>query len=185
MPKEYLPVTPSRSTVKVSNFTSGGMKGCQQCLKLIVSKDYRNEKGLSISAVATAMKVNWRTAKKYGDGEQLPQEKLYIKKGMMYEEKWGEIVSDWLEEDLKVKKKLRRTNKKMYEDLQSMGFKGSYPTVCNYIQEWRSAEDDELSKGHERLDHPEGEAQLDFGTMEAVQDGEIVDVHALVMFPSK
>lgn len=133
------------------------------------------------------MKVNWRTAKKYGDGEQLPQEKLYIKKGMMYEdeEKWGEIVSDWLEEDLKVKKKLRRTNKKMYEDLQSMGFEGSYRTVCNYIQEWRSAEDDEFSKGHERLDHPEGEAQLDFGTMEAVQDGEIVDVHALVMsFPA-
>ncbi|RKJ59952.1 IS21 family transposase [Butyricicoccus sp. 1XD8-22] len=148
-------------------------------------KTLRNEKGLSISAVATAMKVNWRTAKKYGDGEQLPQEKLYIKKGMMYEEKWGEIVSDWLEEDLKVKKKLRRTNKKMYEDLQSMGFEGSYRTVCNYIQEWRSAEDDELSKGHERLNHPEGEAQLDFGTMEAVQDGEIMDVHALVMsFPA-
>ncbi len=148
-------------------------------------KTLRNEKGLSISAVATAMKVNWRTAKKYGDGEQLPQEKLYIKKGMMYEEKWGEIVSDLLEEDLKVKKKLRRTNKKMYEDLQSMGFEGSYRTVCNYIQEWRSAEDDELSKGHERLNHPEGEAQLDFGTMEAVQDGEIMDVHALVMsFPA-
>ena len=148
-------------------------------------KTLRNEKGLSISAVATTMKVNWRTAKKYGDGDQLPQEKTHQKKGMMYTEIWGEIIVDWLEEDFKVKKKLRRTNKKMFEDLQSMGFKGSYRTVCDFIQEWRAAEDDEVSKGYERLDHPEGEAQLDFGTMEAVQDGEIVDVHALVMsFPA-
>ena len=148
-------------------------------------KTLRNEKGLSISKIAETMNVNWRTAKKYGDDDQLPKEKKYIKKGMMYEEKWGEIVIDWLEEDLKLKKKLRRTNKKIVEDLKKMGFKGSYRTVCNFIQEWRATEDDEVSKGHERLQHPEGEAQLDFGVMEAVQDGEIVDVHLLVMtFPA-
>ena len=148
-------------------------------------KTLRNEKGLSISKIAETMNVNWRTAKKYGDDDQLPKEKKHIKKGMMYEEKWGEIVIDWLEEDLKLKKKLRRTNKKIVEDLKKMGFKGSYRTVCNFIQEWRATEDDEVSKGHERLQHPEGEAQLDFGVMEAVQDGEIVDVHVLVMtFPA-
>ncbi len=36
---------------------------------------------------------------------------------MMYEEHWGEMVSDWLEEDLRLKKKLRRTNKQIYEEL--------------------------------------------------------------------
>ena len=46
------------------------------------------------------MQVNWRTAKKYGDGNQLPQEKTHLKKDMMYDEEWGEIVIDWLEEDL-------------------------------------------------------------------------------------
>ena len=148
-------------------------------------KTLRNEKGLSISKIAETMNVNWRTAKKYGDDDQLPKEKKYTKKGMMYEEKWGEIVIDWLEEDLKLKKKLHRTNKKIVEDLKKMGFKGSDRTVYNFIQEWRATEDDEVSKGHERLQHPEGEAQLDFGVMEAVQDRGIVDVHLLVMpFPA-
>ncbi|WP_235863342.1 IS21 family transposase [Ureibacillus sinduriensis] len=73
----------------------------------------------------------------------------------------------------------------MFEDLQATGFKGSYRTLCDFIQECRAAEDDEQSKGFERLSHPPGEAQLDFGTMEAVQDGEILDVHALIMsFPA-
>ena len=148
-------------------------------------KTLRNEKGLSISTIAETLSINWRTAKKYGDKDQLPQVKTQIKKGMMYDEKWGEIVSDWLEEDSKVKKKLRRTNKQMYEALGKMDFKGSYRTVCNFIEEWRANRDDEISKGFERLTHPEGEAQVDFGIMEAVHEGEIVDVHALVMsFPA-
>ena len=57
-------------------------------------KTLRNEKGLSITEIAKTMQVNWRTAKKYGDGDQLPQEKTHLKKGMMYDEKWGEIVVD-------------------------------------------------------------------------------------------
>lgn len=38
---------------------------------------------------------------KYGDDDQLPKVRTRIKKGMMYEEHWGEIVGDWLEEDAK------------------------------------------------------------------------------------
>lgn len=148
-------------------------------------KTLRNEKGLSITEIAKIMQVNWRTAKKYGDGDQLPQEKTHLKKGMMYDGKWGEIVVDWLEEDLKLKKKLRRKNKKIFEDLVKEGFQGSYRTVFNFIQEWKVAQEEEADKVHERLAHPEGEAQVDFGIMEAVQDGEILDVHALVMsFPA-
>ena len=45
------------------------------------------------------------------------------------------------------------------------------------------ARDEEKDKGYERLAHPSGE-QVDFGVMEAVHEGEIVDIHALVMsFP--
>jgi hypothetical protein len=32
-----------------------------------------------------------------------------------------------------------------------------------------------------RLEHPPSEAQVDFGIMEAVKDGEFVDIHTLVM----
>jgi hypothetical protein len=65
-----------------------------------------------------------------------------------------------------------------------MGFQGSYRTVCYFISEWMNTHQEEKDKGYERLEHPPGEAQVDFGVMEAVQDGEIVDIHALVMtFP--
>ncbi|GFZ87002.1 transposase [Compostibacillus humi] len=148
-------------------------------------KKLRNEKGLSISEIQRVMKINWRTAKKYADEDQLPQQKEYKRKGMMYEEKWGEIVSDWLFEDSKLKKKSRRTRKQIFEDLREMGFKGSYRTVCYFISDWLTTHQEEKDKGYERLEHPPGEAQVDFGVMEAVQDGEIVDIHSLVMsFPN-
>lgn len=147
-------------------------------------KKLRNEKGLSISEIERTMKINWRTAKKYADEDQLPREREFKKKGMMYEEKWGVIVSDWLFEDSKLKKKSRRTKKQIFEELQEMGFQGSYRTVCYFISEWLNTHQEEKDKGYERLEHPPGEAQVDFGVMEAVQDGELVDVHALVMsFP--
>lgn len=65
-----------------------------------------------------------------------------------------------------------------------MGFKGSYRTVCYFISDWLNTHHDEKDKGYERLEHPPGEAQVDFGVMEAVKDGELVDIHTLIMsFP--
>src|SRR5690625_7472279 len=103
---------------------------------------------------------------------------------MMYEEKWGEIVTDWLLEDLKLKRKSRRNNTKHFSELKKMGFDGSYRTVCNFIQEWKEArsqtEGGRDDKNYERLSHPPAEAQLDFGLMEAVTVGIYIDVNCLV-----
>ena len=41
--------------------------------------------------------MNWRTAKKYADGNNFPKKKIE-KTGMMYEEKWGDILTLWLAE---------------------------------------------------------------------------------------
>ncbi|AQQ55541.1 IS21 family transposase [Planococcus lenghuensis] len=150
------------------------------CIKLL-----RNQKSLSINGISKTLGINWRTAKKYADGENLPEEKQVQKTGMMYEDNWGEIVGDWLWEDEKLKKKQRRTNKKIYQDLVAMDFPGSYRTVCYFIKEWREGredlEEETKDKNSERLEHPPAEAQLDFGLMEAVKDGKFVDVHCLVM----
>ncbi|WP_277587401.1 hypothetical protein [Psychrobacillus antarcticus] len=73
-------------------------------------KHLRNEKGLSIDAIAKALNINWRTAKKYADENELPSSIIKPRKGMMYKEKWGLMVSDWLFEDAREKKKLRRNN---------------------------------------------------------------------------
>lgn len=153
-----------------------------QCIKTL-----RNNKGLTISEIARTMSINWRTAKKYGDGDQLPQIKTRKRKGMMYESEWGEIVEDWLEEDAREKRKSRRTIIQMHKDLVEMGFKGSYRTLCDFVSDWRASRDDDGTRPDdaERLEHPEGEAQVDFGVMEAVQDGAYKDIRALVMsFPA-
>jgi predicted transcriptional regulator len=117
-------------------------------------KHLRNKKGLSITKIKETLGINWRTAKKYTDEDQLPTSKIKPSKGMMYTEKWGEIVSDWLFEDRKLKKKLRRTKKEIFKELQELGFEGSYRTVCYFINDWENSHNDELDKGHERLEHP-------------------------------
>lgn len=154
-------------------------------------KILRNEKSFSINKIANTLNIAWTTAKKYADEEQVPQEKQKVRTGMMYDEGWGEIVSDWLWEDEKLKKKQRRNNKNIFEALQTKGFEGSYRTVCLFIQEWRESkqetEDNEeeteapIDQNMTRLSHPPGEAQLDFGHMEAVRNGELVDIHTLIL----
>lgn len=153
-----------------------------QCIKTL-----RNNKGLTISEIARTMSINWRTAKKYADDNQVPEVKIKKRRGMMYGSKWGEIVGDWLEEDAREKKKSRRTNKQMYQELVKLGFEGSYRTLCDFVNVWRASKEEDGSSADEaeRLDHPPGQAQVDFGVMEAVQNGVYKDVRALVMsFPS-
>ena len=50
-------------------------------------KNLRNNHGHSVDKIRRKLNINWRTAKKYADGDQIPSEKIYLKKGMMYEEK--------------------------------------------------------------------------------------------------
>lgn len=150
-------------------------------------KKLRNIKSLSINEISKRTGFCWSTVRKYADEDQLPVETRTIKRGMMYEEKWGEIVSDWLMEDRALKKKLRRNNKIIFEQLEKLGFPGSYRTVCHFIRDWndsRIGDDNELKDEYERLTHPPAEAQVDFGITEAVQDGKLKDIHCLVMsFP--
>nr|WP_144929280.1 IS21 family transposase [Paenibacillus bovis] len=150
-------------------------------------KKLRNIKSLSINEISKRTGFCWETVKKYADKDQLPTDKIPVKKGMMYEEKWGEIVSDWLMEDYGLKKKLRRNNKVLFGQLQKLGFKGSYRTLCNFIAEWKDKqldESEELKEEYERLTHPPAEAQVDFGITEAVQEGKVKDIHCLIMsFP--
>lgn len=102
-------------------------------------KHLRNTKGLSISEIQKTLGINWRTAKTYADENQLPEPKSNRRSVMMYEEKWGEIVSGWLFEDRRLKRKLRRNKKQIFEELRTHGFKGSYRTVCYFIDDWKNS----------------------------------------------
>ena len=147
-------------------------------------KKLRNIKSLSINEISKRTGFCWETVKKYADEDQLPQETAVKKQGMMYDQEWGEIVSDWLMEDYALKKKLRRNNTILFNQLKALGFPGSYRTVCNFIADWKKTkldETDEVKEEVERLTHPPAEAQVDFGLTEVVQDGEFKDIHCLVM----
>ncbi|MFA9459182.1 IS21 family transposase [Halalkalibacter sp. AB-rgal2] len=147
-------------------------------------KKLRNEKSLSINEICRRTGFSWETVKKYADEDQLPSEKIPPKCGMMYTEKWGEIVSDWLMEDLALKKKLRRNNINIFDALKKLGFPGSYRTVCNFVKEWKEKrldQDDTFKEEYDRLTHPPAEAQIDFGITEVVQDGKVKDIHCLIM----
>ncbi len=148
-------------------------------------KNLRNNHGYSVDRIRKDLNINWRTAKKYADNDQLPSETSRVKKGMMYDEKWGDIVSSWLAEDARLTKKKRRTNIQFLKELKEIGFPGSYRTVCMFVQEWRVTHvEGGVDNGFERLEHPPADAQLDFGTMEVEHKGEFKDVKVLVMtFP--
>jgi transposase len=148
-------------------------------------KHLREKEDLSINEIARKTGKNWRTVKKYADGDNLEKSLTFSKRGMMYEDGYGEIVDYWLDEDMKLKRKERRTNKKIFEQLRDEhGFRGSYRTVCEYIQHRRPQIKAAKIERHERLEHPPGEAQVDFGNMTVVKDGAYKDIKALIMsFP--
>ena len=150
-------------------------------------RNLRNNHDQSIESIRKSLNINKKKKKKYADKDFVPKIKLHKRSGMMYEEKWGDIVSLWLTEDFKLPRKKRRTNKQFFNDLIESGFPGSYRTVCNFVQEWKATHTDKgevKDLGYERLEHPAGEAQLDFGTMEVEKDGSFVDIKILVMtFP--
>lgn len=169
----------------VEIITDGGIERMLAMPEVNYIKHLRENEDLSINEISEKVGCNWRTAKKYADGE-VPLEPLpSSKKGMMYEEGFGEIVDYWLEEDMKLKRKDRRTNKNMFEQLEKeYEFKGSYRTVCDYIQHRKPQIKEEKTTRYERLEHPPGEAQVDFGNMTVVKDGAYKDIKTLILsFP--
>ena len=57
---------------------------------------------------------------KYADKEVYPSDTdpVCTKTGMMYDSEFGEIVDLWLEEDSKLRRKERRTSKKIFHQLK-------------------------------------------------------------------
>lgn len=142
-------------------------------------KNTRNEEGLSINQIAKKEGINWRTAKKYADSAVLPKERKQTNNGMMYTEGWNEIVDGWLFEDSRETRKNRRTRKAIFEQLQKLGFAGGYRTVCQYIQDTKKEE--HKAPAYEKLEHPAGEAQLDFGTYRVAYENNFRMIKLLVL----
>jgi transposase len=158
------------------------MKGMLAMPKKKYIKYLREVKGESIASIAKQLEVNWRTAKKYGDCEDWNPQKLPKARVRTKMDNWMEIIETWLEEDQIRPRKQRHTAKRIFQRLvEEHGFTGSYRTVCYRVirlkKQWNLKE----KEAYLRLEHPGGEAQVDYGKIEAIIDGKQVKRSLLVL----
>ena len=57
----------------------------------------------------------------------------------MMDDGWGEIIGSWLEEDLRLRRKLRRTAKAIHEQLKPLGFLALSNSLCIHFSMEKAA----------------------------------------------
>lgn len=160
----------------------GGMKGMLKVPQQEYIKYLREFEGLSISEIKERLNINWRTAKKYADKDNWSEPLKRSKRPSPVMDPFKEIIDTWLTEDQLVPRKQRHTAKAIYNRLcTEHNFTGGYRTVCTYVEKRKKAMKLNDAEAHERLDHPAGEAQVDFYTMKVSKDTEFVDCKVLVL----
>lgn len=98
----------------------------------------RDVEGASISEIAARVKCDWKTAKKYADGSVDLRQRGRRARKKTAMEGFEEYIEAWLLEDERLPRKQRRTAKKMFEDLQKLGYQGSDRTVRDYVRKKRT-----------------------------------------------
>ena len=150
-----------------------------------VTRDYYFNKGLSVSEIHRETGFAHKTIQKYIAQEdfsiQCPLKKVKPSKL----EPYYEIIDNWLEKDKLCKPKQRHTASRVYARLQHEypAFAGKYRIVATYVKA-RRKEIFSQNSCYIALDHPHGEAQVDFGKAEYLENGEKISGSYLVMsFP--
>ncbi len=152
-------------------------------------KELREKEGASISEIARRLNISWQTAKKYADGniEVYPAPRRSQSRPVM--DSYEEFIMAWLEEDERKRRNQRRTAQKIYKQLRGIGYAGSERTVRVYVAKMRKKLEEKMRKRHEqfiRLEHPCGEAQVDFGefyALDSYSNKEIRRYHLVMSFP--
>ena len=148
----------------------------QQYIRLM-----REIEGCTISEIANRTNTNWRTAKKYADCDD-----WNIKIGLKSRTHpvmgaYQDIVDTWLMEDTCLPKKQRHTATRIYQRLvDEEQFTGSARTVRDFVKKRREALVIEEGQAYQKLEHPGGEAQVDFCTIQVSKDGEFLEYKLLV-----
>ena len=127
-------------------------------------KYLREKEGCSISEIARRVDINWRTAKKYADGDVDLQNQGKKTRSKPVMGPYITILEAWIQEDFRFPKKQRRTAKAHYEQLKdSTNFDGSARIVRHYVRKIKKRLRDEREEHYVKLNHAPGTAQLDFG----------------------
>ncbi|NUH86479.1 IS21 family transposase [Bacillus firmus] len=145
-----------------------------------------NIKGCGYSDVARKMGRDPRTVKKYAEMEDFnekPKKRQTRTAPVLGPVK--AILDEWIKEDLKKKKKFRRTAKRMWDLLKDHhGFKGSDRTVRDYVSTRKKELLNEANEAALPLEAAPGTAQVDFGEAPFIYGGEeIVLPYLVISFP--
>ncbi|PBB04970.1 IS21 family transposase [Salimicrobium humidisoli] len=144
-----------------------------------------NEKGCSYSDVARRTNTDVRTVKKHADQETFrPSDRTKKNQPAPVMDPVKPTIDEWLKDDLKKKKKYRRTAKRIWQLLKDDGFKGSERSVRNYVSRKKKELIEEGEDASLPLESKPGMAQVDFGEAPFVREGKVVDLPYLVLsFP--
>lgn len=145
----------------------------------------REAEGCSVRDIARQMGIHWRTAKKYADQSDWNESTGKRKSRSPVMGPFMDIVDTWLEEDRLLPRKQRHTGIRIYQRLRDeYQFTGGQRTVLAYVQKRKNEMQLERAKIYERLEHPPGEAQVDFTTIQVSQAQQLLTYKLLVVsFP--
>ncbi|WP_418790354.1 IS21 family transposase [Phosphitispora sp. TUW77] len=142
-------------------------------------------KGKTLRGIARETGHHFNTVKKYVEKENFNLEhnpgKLRVRKLAPY----IDLIDSWLEADLHAKPKQRHTAQRVFDRLKEQfpDFDISDRSVRAYVSK-RKKGIGLTQEGHLPLEHPPGEAQIDFGAAQFIEKGVLYDGHYLnLSFP--
>src|SRR5207237_6047462 len=134
--------------------------------------------GLSGRAACREYKIHWKTLKKILDNTEPPGYRRTKPKRPSILEPLLPVVHQILEDDKKAPRKQRLTPKRISDRLKAEhGYLGGLTIVKDAARAWRLS----TAEVFVPLDHPPGEAQVDFGHAEVILDGQATKVAVFVM----
>ncbi len=147
-------------------------------------RNFNNEKGLNVSEIHRKTGFDHKTIKKYLDQDDFNLKPAIKEQRASILAPYFAIIDQWLNNDKKAKRKQRHTAQRVFNRLheENAEFSVSYRTVAGYVKSKRK----QLYQSgcFLPLDHPEGEAQVDFGKADYVENGFRISGSYLVMsFP--
>lgn len=141
--------------------------------------------GKTYSEICKMTEKNYRTVKKYIEMDDFNEQHHKAKRSNK-SDVLRPIIQTWLIEDQSRHRKQRHTAKRIFERLTQEYpeiMEVSYRTIRNLVRQ----EKEKLygsDKAYLLLNHPGGEAQVDFGTFEAFENGVLKKFHELILsFP--
>ena len=140
-------------------------------------------KGKSLRSIAEETGHDFRTVKKYAEQSDFNEIRKTKRARPSKLDPVKPIIDAWLKEDLYRPVKQRHTARRIYDrlcDEHSDIFNASERTVRSYV----SAKKKELygeKEGYLPLEHPAGEAQVDFGEIEMFEQGKKVKGYELIL----